>query len=83
MDTNKDGYISDDELRNWLKHVASRYVEQDVRRTFDEYTRGTNNDFVTFEQHKQKLSDEFEDDGESDGMFFPNLLSITFVYKII
>lgn len=66
MDLDKDGYISEEELRRWLKHVASRYVEQDVKRTYDEYIREF--DSITFENHKKKLTYDFDED-DSNGIF--------------
>ncbi|VDO01159.1 unnamed protein product [Rodentolepis nana] len=69
MDLDKDGYITEEELRKWLKHVASRYVEQDVQRTFDEHVREFKTDYVTFEQHKAKLLDDFDEDDYEDDDF--------------
>ncbi|KAM3176362.1 hypothetical protein ACTXT7_006674 [Hymenolepis weldensis] len=66
MDLDKDGYIMEEELRKWLKHVASRYVEQDVKRTYDGYVREFKTDYITFEQHKTRLSDDFDEDVDSD-----------------
>ena len=31
VDKNKDGFVTDDELKDWIKHVADRYV---VRRMY-------------------------------------------------
>ncbi|VDL60351.1 unnamed protein product [Hymenolepis diminuta] len=66
MDLDKDGYITEEELRKWLKHVASRYVEQDVKRTYDGYVREFKTDYITFDQHKTRLSDDFDEDEDSD-----------------
>lgn len=79
MDLDKDGYITEEELRKWLKHVASRYVEQDVKRTYDGYVREFKTDYITFEQHKTRLSDDFDEDEDSDGKFSLEYLSSEFI----
>uniref|UniRef100_A0A0R3WAE9 Reticulocalbin-3 n=1 Tax=Taenia asiatica TaxID=60517 RepID=A0A0R3WAE9_TAEAS len=66
MDLDNDGFISEDEMRIWLKGVASKYVDQDVSRTFDEYRNEFKTDYVTFEQHKNKISDDYEEEDDSD-----------------
>lgn len=67
MDLDNDGFISEDEMRMWLKSVASKYVDQDVSRTFDEYRNEFKTDYVTFEQHKNKISDDYEEDEDAGG----------------
>ncbi len=67
MDTDHDGYVSQDELKAWLKKVEQRYIIQDVERTFDEYKEEFKTDFVTFEQHKSKISEDYDDDEDPEG----------------
>nr|CDS20243.1 calumenin [Echinococcus granulosus] len=49
-----------------LLAVASKYVDQDVSRTFDEYRNEFKTSYVTFEQHKNKISDDYEEGEDSD-----------------
>ncbi|CDI98589.1 calumenin [Echinococcus multilocularis] len=49
-----------------LLAVASKYVDQDVSRTFDEYRNEFKTSYVTFEQHKNKISDDYEEEEDSD-----------------
>jgi len=64
MDTDNDKHVSFNELRMWLKYISDRYVLREVEKTFQEYSTESKTDYVTFEQHKKKLVEDFDDDDD-------------------
>ena len=68
MDLDNTGDISEDEMRKWLKGVASKYVDQDVNRTYDEYVKEFKTDYITFDNYKARLTDDYDEEEDTDGM---------------
>lgn len=71
MDVDHDGFISQEELKAWLKKIENRYVADDVDRTYDEYNDESKTGYITFDQHKHKLAEDYadDDDDESSGIY--------------
>ena len=76
MDLDKSGDISEEEMRKWLKGVASKYVDQDVNRTYNEYVNEFKTDYITFDNYKARLVDDFDEEEDSDSITFPSGIEV-------
>ncbi|XP_029945150.1 reticulocalbin-3 [Salarias fasciatus] len=65
IDTNKDGFITHEELLYWIKHRQRRYIEENVNKHWKDYDKNGDNK-IAWEEYKNTtygyyLGEEFED----------------------
>lgn len=51
IDTDQDGFVSFTELRNWIKHRQSRYIEDNVNKHWKDYDMN-NDDKIAWQEYK-------------------------------
>ncbi|KAL5503600.1 hypothetical protein EMCRGX_G010573 [Ephydatia muelleri] len=52
VDKDGDGFVTEEELKDWIKHVSQRYIMEDVERHLS-YTDQDKNQEVTWEEYKK------------------------------
>lgn len=52
IDENKDGYLTTEELKNWIKRVQKRYIYENVAKVWKDYDTNKDNK-ITWEEYKQ------------------------------
>jgi len=64
IDSNEDGMVSLDEMRDWIRFTQQRYVSEDVDRQWNQHNTD-NKDTITWEEYRQLvygfLDEDFED----------------------
>lgn len=65
IDVNADGYVTEKELEDWVRHVSNRYIMDDVMRQWEHYDID-NNGYVTWEEFRDAT---FGDHPEDDEMY--------------
>jgi Ca2+-binding EF-hand superfamily protein len=63
IDVNKDGYVTEKELEEWVRHVANRYIMDDVMRQWEHYD-ADKDDYVTWDEFKAATFGDHPDDSE-------------------
>jgi hypothetical protein len=63
IDANKDGYVTEKELEEWVRHVANRYIMDDVMRQWEHYD-ADKDDYVTWDEFKAATFGDHPDDNE-------------------
>lgn len=63
IDTDKDGFVTEAELEEWVRHVANRYIMDDVMRQWTHYDQD-NNGYVTWQEFRDATFGEYEDENE-------------------
>ena len=61
IDSNNDGFVSEEELIEWIKHVQNRYIEKDTARQWNEHE--IEGDLLDWKVYKQRTY------GFEDGKF--------------
>ncbi|NXV11871.1 RCN1 protein, partial [Cepphus grylle] len=52
IDDNKDGYLTTEELKNWIKRVQKRYIYENVAKVWKDYDLNKDNK-IAWEEYKQ------------------------------
>ncbi|NWZ20533.1 RCN1 protein, partial [Asarcornis scutulata] len=52
IDENKDGYLTTEELKNWIKRVQKRYIYENVAKVWKDYDLNKDNK-IAWEEYKQ------------------------------
>ncbi|NXU56227.1 RCN1 protein, partial [Turnix velox] len=52
IDDNKDGYVTTEELKNWIKRVQKRYIYENVAKVWKDYDLNKDNK-IAWEEYKQ------------------------------
>ncbi|XP_025943529.1 reticulocalbin-1 [Apteryx rowi] len=52
IDDNKDGYLTTEELKNWIKRVQKRYIYENVAKVWKDYDLNKDNK-ISWEEYKQ------------------------------
>jgi len=69
IDNDKDGKVTEEELRNWIRHVQNRYIAEDTERQWKEHEVGSDG-LLTWEAFNQRtygfIDDEDKDDDENN-----------------
>ena len=64
IDSNEDGMVSLDEMRDWIRFTQQRYVSEDVDRQWTQHN-SDNKETITWEEYRQLvygfLDEDFED----------------------
>ena len=64
IDSNEDGMVSLDEMRDWIRFTQQRYVSEDVDRQWNQHNND-NKETITWEEYRQLvygfLDEDFED----------------------
>jgi Ca2+-binding EF-hand superfamily protein len=63
IDASRDGYVTEKELEDWVRHVANRYIMDDVMRQWAHYD-ADQNDYVTWEEFRDATFGDHPDDSE-------------------
>lgn len=69
IDTNDDGYVTLDEMRDWIRFTQQRYISEDVDRQWEQHNVD-NKDQIGWEEYRQLvygfLDEDAEDNHEDD-----------------
>lgn len=63
IDRDRDGYVTEKELEDWVRHVANRYIMDDVMRQWGHYDANEDG-YVTWEEFRIATFGEHPDDDE-------------------
>lgn len=65
IDQNKDGFVEENELRDWIKHVQRRYAFSETDRQWKDFEKSLKKGLISWETYKKQNYDD-DDDHEVD-----------------
>lgn len=76
IDKDSDGFVSEEELIEWIKHVQNRYIEKDTVRQWAEFK--LEDDLLSFNTYKQRtygFEEENDAENEDDSYDYKDMLT--------
>lgn len=79
IDQNKDGAVTHDELKDWIRYTQKRYIMEDIDRQWRQHNP-ENNETITWEQYRKLVygfldgMDPTEAEKEREGYSYKNML---------
>ncbi|XP_015928979.1 calumenin-A [Parasteatoda tepidariorum] len=70
IDKDKDSFVSESELKEWIKYTQMKYIMEDVDRQWDQYNSDQNQNlnWETYKKVTYSFIDEDKDDGDDSDM---------------
>lgn len=65
IDTNKDGFVSEDELKVWIKHAQKRHVYNSVEHQWKDFDTN-NDDRISWDEYKNVTYGSYLEDPQTD-----------------
>jgi len=73
IDKDKNGQITEEELRDWVKYVANRYISTDTERQWKEHEKLLEDGKLKWESYKERQYDD-ENDEEDTGVKYTDMI---------
>lgn len=68
IDKDKDGFVTEAELRKWIRHVQTRYISKETDNQWEDFKNDLKEELLSFEDYKKKTYGPGSDpDDEEDG----------------
>lgn len=68
MDKNKDGFISEDELKRWIKDAQQKHIYESVERQWSDFDMNSDG-LISWEEYKNVTYGSYLDDPQADSEF--------------
>ena len=75
IDNNKDGFVSETELKNWIKYVQDQYITKDTHKQWEEFGLG-DSDLLTLEAFMERTYGSISED-------YGNCISVLAVFSFL